>query len=206
MADSSVLEPRKRPRQRRSQQTVDAILEATARILVSEGYDKTSTNRVAKLAGVSVGSLYQYFPNKQALVLAVAKRHGAQMVDLLATTAIDLADAPIDVAVRSYVKAMVLAHRTEGELHRVLAAHALMAGLEQFREIDDQARAIVKLWLQAHQDEIIVKDLDAAAFMLVMSVDILLHAHAVYDLDEVSNEALEEELIAMITRYLMGTP
>ena len=51
--------------------TVEAILDATARVLVREGYARTSTNRVAAVAGVSIGSLYQYFPNKESLVAAL---------------------------------------------------------------------------------------------------------------------------------------
>ena len=71
--------PRKKPRQERSVATVDAILDATARVLCTTGYDRASTNRIALAAGVSVGSLYQYFPSKEALVAALAARHMATM-------------------------------------------------------------------------------------------------------------------------------
>ena len=56
--------PRKRPRQERAKATVETILEASARILVKRGFDGFTTNEVATAAGVSIGSLYQYFPNK----------------------------------------------------------------------------------------------------------------------------------------------
>lgn len=64
-------ERRKQPRQGRAKVTVDAILEATERVLAHKGLEATSTTEVAEIAGVSVGTLYQYFPNKQALVAAV---------------------------------------------------------------------------------------------------------------------------------------
>ncbi len=70
-APRSKLEPRKRPRQPRAQVTVEAIVEAATRILGREGAAALNTNRIAEVAGVSVGSLYQYFPNKQAIVVAV---------------------------------------------------------------------------------------------------------------------------------------
>lgn len=63
--------PRKLPKQERSRVTVEAILDATALVLVREGYDRASTKRVAGVAGVSIGSLYQYFPNKESLVAAL---------------------------------------------------------------------------------------------------------------------------------------
>jgi AcrR family transcriptional regulator len=72
-------EPRKPPNQARARATVNAILDATARILAEEGFEAVNTNRVAEVAGVSVGSLYQYFPNKGSLVGAVAVRHTEAM-------------------------------------------------------------------------------------------------------------------------------
>ena len=71
MAKRTRTAPRKKPKQERSQATVDAILVATARVLCETGYDRASTNRIALAAGVSVGSLYQYFPSKEALVAAL---------------------------------------------------------------------------------------------------------------------------------------
>jgi len=69
------LEPRKSPVQARSAASVDAILEATVQVLLSIGKDRLTTTRVAQRAGVSVGTLYQYFPNKSALLQAALKHH-----------------------------------------------------------------------------------------------------------------------------------
>ena len=71
----SPLKPRKTPRQARSEATVDAIFEATIQVLLAEGASRLTTTRVSERAGVSVGTMYQYFPNKQALLFAVLKRH-----------------------------------------------------------------------------------------------------------------------------------
>lgn len=75
MPSTRSAEPRKRPRQRRSTETVERILAAAARIFDERGYAGTTTNHVADEAGVSIGSLYQYFPNKDALLVALAERH-----------------------------------------------------------------------------------------------------------------------------------
>ncbi|KEZ05452.1 TetR family transcriptional regulator [Burkholderia sp. MSh2] len=75
------LSPRKAPRQRRSAATVDAIVEAAARVLERDGFDGYTTNAVAALAGVSIGSLYQYFPNRDALTVALVERESAHLLD-----------------------------------------------------------------------------------------------------------------------------
>lgn len=78
-----VLEPRKSPVQARSAASVEAILEATIQVLLSVGKERLTTTRVALRAGVSVGTLYQYFPNKSALLQAVLKRHLTQVTDAI---------------------------------------------------------------------------------------------------------------------------
>src|ERR1700742_4874000 len=83
MARKPLINPRKNASQERSRATVEALVDATARILVKEGFDKASTNRIAEVAGVSVGSLYQYFPSKEALVAAVIERHQQEIMQVV---------------------------------------------------------------------------------------------------------------------------
>jgi AcrR family transcriptional regulator len=73
--------PRKAPKQARSQETVKVIVEAAARILERDGFEGFSTNAVAERAGVSIGSLYQYFPSKEALIGALIVRETSQLID-----------------------------------------------------------------------------------------------------------------------------
>ncbi|MCL2430307.1 MAG: TetR/AcrR family transcriptional regulator, partial [Alphaproteobacteria bacterium] len=103
MVVTSRTNPRKSASQKRSRQTVDALLEATARVLVKEGYDRASTNRIAEVAGVSIGSLYQYFPSKEALVAAVIDRHTQETMELARDALIKVAMLPIEEAVRELV-------------------------------------------------------------------------------------------------------
>lgn len=78
---SDSLNPRKRPQQRRSRLTIDTLFEATIQVLLANGLDRITTIQIADRAGVSVGSLYQYFPNKRALLAAVVKRHVGEVCD-----------------------------------------------------------------------------------------------------------------------------
>jgi len=72
---------RKKPQQRRSRATIDTIFEATIQVLIANGFDETTTIQIADRAGVSVGSLYQYFPNKRALLSAIVRRHVSGVAD-----------------------------------------------------------------------------------------------------------------------------
>src|ERR1700735_4266843 len=113
--------PRKLASQERSRSTVDALLEATTRVLIREGYDKASTNRIAEVAGVSVGSLYQYFPSKEALVAAVIERHPQEIMQTVRGEMADVMSQPLEQAVRKLVAIAVKAHRVNPRLHRVVA-------------------------------------------------------------------------------------
>ena len=83
MAVKPRLTPRKQPTQARSKSTVDAMLEATRRLLVRSGFDALNTNDVAEVAGVSIGSLYQYFPSKESLIAAALVAHRQALQDAL---------------------------------------------------------------------------------------------------------------------------
>lgn len=111
---------RKAPKQARSRATVDVILEAGARILSEEGWAGFTTNKVAELAGVSIGSLYQYFPDKLSLVDAIRHRH---LDDCLAVMNHVGGATPAAFA-GELVRAMVAAHSGFPGLHRVLLDEA----------------------------------------------------------------------------------
>ena len=202
MVQESPVSPRKEPKQDRARATVQAILEATARILTEDGIDGANTNRIAEVAGVSVGSLYQYFPNKDAIILEVAKEHCNEMLGLLAETVQELGDAPIDLAVRTYVRAMLRAHAVDPALHRVLIHQVMHIGLDHFHEIDAAANALVRAYLVQHADEITPTNHDVAAFLLVTSVEAITHVAALERPELLASKALEDEVVAFVLRYL----
>lgn len=117
--------PRKRPRQQRSRETVDAIVEAAAQVFEREGLAAT-TNRIAERAGVSIGTLYQYFPHKRALLYELADRHiAAAQARLEAEVARLRAQPPgWEDAVRAMVDALLELHLARPRLHALLYDYA----------------------------------------------------------------------------------
>ncbi|WP_280211259.1 TetR/AcrR family transcriptional regulator [Nocardia cyriacigeorgica] len=114
-------EARKVPRQRRSRETVDTLLEAAAQMFTREGLT-TTTNRIAERAGLSVGTLYQYFPNKHALLRAIAERHLAESAERLEAVFTELRTTRPDFedTMRSILEAVVELHRDRPALHALL--------------------------------------------------------------------------------------
>lgn len=198
------LEPRKKPRQQRSRVTVDAILAATARVLIDDGYDRASTNRIAEVAGVSVGSLYQYFRGKEELVTALARRHAdEQLAETSAALAIGLRDgADLEVVVRTAIRGMIAAHRIDPELHIALMTQVLHLRLEPVREIQDRGVALVRGALEAHRERLRPRDLDVAAWLVVTTVEAAVHA-ALIEGRSLDDPAIERELCDLVLRYLL---
>jgi AcrR family transcriptional regulator len=113
--------PRRRPRQRRAQQTVEAILDAVVRILKREGYAAITTNHIAEVAGVSIGSLYQYFPNKSAIFIALHGRHIDEIDHVMQNTLVEHASSSLEDLISAIVDAMIDVHVSDPELYELLA-------------------------------------------------------------------------------------
>jgi AcrR family transcriptional regulator len=204
MARKPPTKPRKHASQERSRATVDALIEATARILVREGFDKASTNRIAEKAGVSVGSLYQYYPGKEALVAAVIDRHNQDLMKVVRSAFAEVAGLPIEQAVRRLVGVAVEAHRIDPRLHRVLAEQIPRTGrLENVEAFNREAHALFKAYLQSRSDEFRAVDLNLAAFVCVTSIEALAHTAVLYQSESLSDRTVGA-LVDETTRLVMG--
>src|SRR5262245_25881287 len=114
------LTPRKSPRQGRAIATVDAIFEATIQVLLSDGLLHLNTTRVARRAGVSVGTLYQYFPNKQALLFAVLERNLALLADAIENACAENPCPTKEIIAETVVKAYLHAKMAQAEVSPAL--------------------------------------------------------------------------------------
>lgn len=202
MARRADVTPRKRPQQARSQATHAAILDAATRVLVEEGLDGATTNRIAQVAGVSIGSLYQYFPNLDAVLNALVDRHEARMLEHLGRMVVDVAGAPIEDAVRAYVKALLATHAEQPRLHQVITRQVVGFDLDRARELQRRFEAVVRIWLESKRDEIRPKNIDLAAFILVSAVETVVHAALLSRPEMLTDEAFANEVVHLVVSYL----
>jgi AcrR family transcriptional regulator len=167
---------RREPKQRRAFLTVEAVLDAVARILTREGVAAVTTNRIAEVAGVSIGSVYQYFPDKRAIFIALHTRHVENIARLVETTVALEASAPLETMVRRLIDALVVAHQKDAELHQVLWSEVPHRA-EGAREIEARQRGAWRLALASRPNEMKPKrDVDRMAFFLADMVLTLVHS------------------------------
>lgn len=141
----------RRPRQERSQATVDALLEATARILERDGVKGLTTNHVAAVAGVSIGSLYEYFDSKDALVTAWCEHYVANARSLVDALFDQLAGTSMTDALDPFLEALFAMNLDRPRLKRVLLEQIPnRLGMHPLSEIDDH---IAARWLSYLREE-----------------------------------------------------
>ena len=206
MARKPLTKPRKEAVQERSRATVDALVEATARVLVREGFDKASTNRIAEVAGVSIGSLYQYFPSKEALLAAVIDRHNRETMELVRRALAEVDMLPLDKAVRRLVAIAVEAHQVDPKLHRVLAEQIPKTGrLAEAGALNRETFALFKSYLERHSKALRPSDLGLAAFVCATSIEAVAHTAVLHHAETISGDRIEtliDETTRLVVSYL----
>jgi AcrR family transcriptional regulator len=205
---SKALNPRKTPLQPRAQQTVDAILEATARILVKHGWARTNTNRVAEVAGVSIGTLYQYFPNKESLVVALNQRHAQRAHDLLKEQIDRSAGKPLDEAIAGMIRASVELHMENPELQRMLETELSYLDPPPFDGSEDESSflALSRAFLEARRSEIAPRNLDLANVVVCHTAFSLVHALLFHAGDEIALDQRVQSICDVVMGYLTYRP
>jgi AcrR family transcriptional regulator len=113
---------RRKPTQERAKLTVDAMLDAAVKLLKRGGASSITTNRIAETAGVSIGSVYQYFPDKNALFVALHERHIGLVAEVLRQRMTECADSSLEHLVESLVEGMVEVHSVDTELSELLGS------------------------------------------------------------------------------------
>jgi len=204
--------PRRRPRQARSKQIVEAIHQACERILREEGPDALNTNRIAEVAGVTVGSLYRYFPNKEAVVSDLYEqvlRAQGEAYEALYARADELRGLDLDELLRLTVDANADLHVRLLSLHpSFYRQHQRLLDLgdrtsERFdRSWIEQTERWLRGVLERHRDEIDVDDLELAAFVALRAIAGVLRAAAIDAPHRLGEPSFRDALHRMALGYL----
>ncbi|MEV0296458.1 TetR/AcrR family transcriptional regulator [Nocardia sp. NPDC050710] len=169
------------------------------------GYAAGTTNRIAERAEISIGSLYQYFPNKDAVLRALMDAHVDAGADLLGKRLSDGLPERLDEILRLFIRATIDNHRDDPRLHRVLFEEAPRAPqlLTRLHEAEGLAVALVTRLLDEHP-EVSVPDSALSARIVVATVESLVH-RLITSPAPVRPEALENEMVVLLDSYLRRT-
>lgn len=198
---NAALAPRKTPRQARAQATRDAILEAAAQILSVQGLAGFNTNAVAQRAGVSIGSLYQYFTNKDALMAALIHQLQSRQIDTIEEAARGLENAGLEESVRALVRAAQKHHRDDTLLATAVdheeARLAIQIALDPYLE---RGGMVIARMLGRHLDELGSVDIQRAMRTIPHMARAVGDACA--NLSPPDLRAAEEEAVRAVMGYL----
>jgi AcrR family transcriptional regulator len=194
---------RRLPQQRRAHHTVEAVLDAVVQILKRDGFAAVTTNRVAEIAGVSIGSLYQYFPDKRAIFIALHERHVEAIDRLVEAKLLEHAASPLDTLLRAMVEAMVEAHERDPELYELLHTEVPHRA-EGTRDFAVRLHVAFRLAIAARANELgTARDLDTIVFVVTHMVEALSHGAVLRRPPGLSLTAAKEEAVRAILAYLL---
>ncbi|ONI81555.1 TetR family transcriptional regulator [Actinosynnema sp. ALI-1.44] len=196
------IQPRKQPRQIRAELTRQRILTAAAHIFAEYGYAAGTTNRIAERARVSIGSLYQYYPNKDAILAELLTRHldGDRATETLRAHK-DRPD-PLEDIIRVFVHTVIENHLDDPALLRIMLEQAPRSSelIERITQQEWEMIGDLRELLDRHP-EARVNDKDTAARLVAYTVELTVHS-LVAAPNSIDVTRLENELVAMITSYL----
>jgi AcrR family transcriptional regulator len=196
------LKPRKRPVQARSEATVSALFDASIQVLLAVGYRKFTTTRVAERAGVSVGSLYQYFPNRQALITAVIERYLEALRAVIEQHCQALRGSTLDRLVKGLVDGVIAAKFEHIDVSRAL--HEPLADIGGTELVTASAIKVAGSIAEVLRScaGASFRDVDRLALLIVISCSSVLQAAITDQTGALDREALRAHMRAMVTGYL----
>ena len=195
-------EPRKLPVQARSSASVDAILKATVQVLLRVGKEKLTTTRVAARAGVSVGTLYQYFPNKSALLRAALKLHVEEIFAEVDRVCMEHRGQPVEQMAEALAMAFLAVKMRDPKKSRAL--YAVGADVEGTK-IAASAVARVNhsiVGLLQTAPEVLITDVQLMATVLQSTIAGVKRQLLESDMPESQFEAMQRELVLVVRNYV----
>ena len=188
------------PSQARSRVTVDAIVQAATCILTEDGWDGLTTNAIAERAGVNIGSLYRFFPNKEAVIAEVQRRHAvATHAELLRTLTLLPEQHTLREALTLVIEMIVAEHRVAPAVHKAIAEE-LPRALRSMTEEKGRLRRRIRASLEPFMTN--VPNPDLAVYMMSVAAEAIVHNVAAERADLLDDPALVTELVALFENFV----
>lgn len=200
--------PRKTPRQARARLTVQRILDAARDLVAADGVAALTTNHVAERAGVNIATLYQYFPNKAAVLDALLAQYADELARALDAV---LAALPDDAGIEQSTRAWTLGgigwfRQTRGVLPELLQAAGSTLALPALAGMEHRLTESMRRFLVRRRDRLAVPNLDAAVYVAFHAATSVLVRHLLQP-GWMTDAEIVDELVRLMTRYFgAGAP
>ncbi len=198
------LNPRKEPNQERAKETVESIVGATAHILEKEGHEKVSTNRIAEKAGISIGSLYQYFPTKESIFSFMMERYVRSQTEMIDRILKERGqDKDLKETVHIIISAILETKRKQIRFNKMFA-HKVMSfsGHESLQWQDDHLISVFEKYLEPFDKDIRKENLDISLYFVIQAVKCIPTVLMFQEKIKLSDPRVTDELVELVYRYL----
>lgn len=194
---------RKEPNQDRAIDTMDSILKATAHILEKEGFEKTSTNKIAAKAGVSIGSLYQYFPTKDSILALLMDRYMKSELEMLDRVLREKKSRNLKATIHDLMVAILQSKKVSKRFTKIFAQKLFgFNKIDALKKIDEHILELFKVHIKPFEAEIRTENLEMALWMSIQCVKVIpvsIMFHENYDLED---PKVLDEMVHLIYQYL----
>jgi AcrR family transcriptional regulator len=194
---------RKAPRQERAQVSLDSIIEACKRILERKGYSHLTTNHIAEVAGVSVGTLYQYFPNKETIVYALIEDTVSKAAVVLRAKLLSIISEPVEVIMPQMIHLILKVHREEEFVLLHLSDQVpQIEGLGLELSTSNFTFSSNTAYLRQHRAEFSVDELELALFLMDNTIMSNCKSYLTKGFSDITDDQFVEQLSNMVVKYL----
>lgn len=203
-SDTNQIVSRRKPLQERARHKVQLILEAATRIIDKDGLEALTTNRIAETAGISIGTLYQYFPDKQAIIDKLGQRVLREVTTRLLNNLQEQSAATTDEQARILIRTIFGVLDDRSRVHRDLVNHALARGHHRF--MDETAKMVAGVLSSSGvtgEDGQTRRLSQAEAFVLTWSFVGVIRACAAADENELPYQQIEDALLQLVRRFVL---
>jgi AcrR family transcriptional regulator len=197
------------PRQKRSEDTIEKILDTAFELFCQNGYYKTSTNEIAKAANISIGNLYFYFPNKETIFLEILNRYHQSFLQIHEAflSEIENSNGNLKKFLRRIIENIIRNHEDSRELNREI--QILSFSNPKVRDVlekqQGQIEKTVLDYLQKYKDKIQVHDIEAAAAIVFALINSVVDQIA-FSKNKIDRERLLTETVSAVEAYLLRAP
>lgn len=192
----------KQPRQPRARKTVQRIIAATGELMLESGLDSVTTNKVAERANCNIATLYQYFPNKQALLSALIQTYLNDMTRVLNDMLEQLGEASIADSTRLWASLGIQYFRQNGGIMtELLKSQSMLTTLPEGRDFERRLMEAMHRFLSKQRSKLVVDDLDRAIYITFTACTAILSKHLLESVPYYTDEEIVEEVVKLMTRY-----